>query len=56
MKQDKRKEVNSDLINSVILALERPFGTEPKASGKVLELNKLKTRGENVFHKLTKQL
>lgn len=47
--------MNSDLINSVILALERPFGTEPKASGKVLELNKLKP-GENVFHKLTKQL
>ena len=44
--------MNSESINSVILVLERPFGTRHKASGKVLELNKLKTRGENVFHKI----
>lgn len=39
MKEGRRKkEVNGELINSVLLVLERPIGTGPKASGKVLEL------------------
>lgn len=34
----KRKEVNSEVINSVILVLERTIGNGPKASGKLLKL------------------
>lgn len=30
--------MKGELINSVILVLDKPTGTEPKASAKVLEL------------------
>lgn len=30
--------MNGELINSVTLVLDKPTGTEPKASAKVLEL------------------
>lgn len=48
--------MNGELINSVILVLDKPIGTEPKASAKVLELKGTKTRGGKMLFIRYKQL
>lgn len=44
--------MNDELMISVVLVLQRPIRTGPKAIGKVLELKGTKNPGnKNVFHK-----